>query len=148
MSHSFRNWQGDILQRWSGKIWNVQESPIKRKKGLQIFMQPVGTPISQHGWFVLLAVTKRIFFKKFESRSQTFYVAHTELLRHGTSIPEAMKLARHSDVKMTMKRCDKTERGTSELKINIEPFRIYPGSVLGVPRRPAVLNFVAFYVTK
>ncbi len=27
----------------------------------------------------------------------------TELLRNGTSIPEAMKLARHSDVKMTMK---------------------------------------------
>ena len=27
----------------------------------------------------------------------------TELLRNGTSLPEAMKLARHSDIKMTMK---------------------------------------------
>ncbi len=36
---------------------------------------------TQHGWFILIAVTKLIFFLKFASRSQTFTVSNTKMLR-------------------------------------------------------------------
>ena len=32
----------------------------------------------QHGWFILIAVTKNYFSKKFASRSQTFNVSNAE----------------------------------------------------------------------
>ena len=55
----------------------------------------------------------------------------TELLRNGTSLPEAMKLARHSDVKMTMKY---THIGLNDQHLAVQnlPWECSTGSLMPV----------------